>query len=525
MKQSDAIVIGSGVAGLSFAIKLAVLRPDLKVCLFTKETIIDSNSNYAQGGIASVVDFEHDSFKAHIADTLKSGCGLSDPKIVDFVVCSGPERIRELSAYGANFNKTNNTDFDLALEGGHSSPRVVHSFDHTGSEIIRSLVAKMKELPNIEIHEHFYCFELIKTDNNRIGGVRLMDTLHKKTVDYSASIVVLATGGSGQVFRYTTNPVVATGDGLALGIKAGAKVSNLNYFQFHPTAFVEENQRQLFLISEAVRGFGAHVLNDKGVRFLFNYDKRGELATRDVVSKAIFNELKNSAEDFVFMDCRHLDENIFEDKFPMIHAYLSAHGIDPMNQLIPIAPAAHYQCGGLKVDEFARTQIDGLFAIGEVAETGLHGANRLASNSLLEALVFAHEAAVYVSENSIANTLETTVPLTIIHVNEEKDSLYLAGIQRIKKVMSRNVTITSSLRNIHSAKRVLGNIQREMLQIDKVTEISTHKLIFKNLLLVAQEIVKASISNYKKDGVIIQNHDQIHTKESKAKNTLLKMNF
>lgn len=522
MKQSDAIVIGSGVAGLSFAIKLAEKRQDLKISLFTKNKIIDSNSNYAQGGIASTFDFLNDSFEAHIADTLKSGGGQSNPKIVDFVIRSGPERIKELASYGVKFNQNKNANYDLGLEGGHSSPRIVHSFDHTGFEIIRSLVDRIKLFPNIKIHEHSFCFELFKTINGNIRGVRIFNTNSKSIEDYLSRVVILSTGGSGQVYKYTTNPSVATGDGLALGIKVGAKVSNLNYFQFHPTAFVENNKSQLFLISEALRGFGAHIVNDQGSRFLFNYDERGELATRDIVSMAIYKELKNNKVNHVFLDCRHLELSSFEKKFPTIFRYLIEHGIDVSIDLIPVIPAAHYQCGGLKVDIQARTNLNGLFAIGEVAETGLHGANRLASNSLLEALVFAHETANYITENIDAYSFEFLHPLDKIHVNEKNDLFHNEINQKIKNVMSNNVTIASCLQNIKNAKSILAGIERQVNLRENESTISTSKLILKNTLLVAQEIIKASLLNIKKNDKT--NPDQTKTSEHSYQKFHFKIN-
>lgn len=496
MEQCDAIVIGSGVAGLSFAIKLAEQRPDLKVALFTKEEIIDSNSNYAQGGIASTFDFSRDSFESHILDTLKSGGGLSNPKIVDFVVRSGPERIEELALYGAKFNKNKNSVYDLVLEGGHSSPRVVHSLDNTGSEIVRTLVAKIKTLSNIEIKEFCFCFELLKTNEDKICGTRIFNTKTNTIEEYWSRVVVLSTGGSGQVFKYTTNPSVATGDGLGLGMAAGAKISNLHYFQFHPTAFVEQNKSQLFLISEAVRGFGAYIVNNHGDRFLFNTDSRGELATRDVVSKAIFNELRLSKSEYVYMDCRHLDKKLFEEKFPMIFKYLKDRGIDISSQLFPIAPAAHYQCGGLKVDQSAKTSIKGLFAIGEVAETGLHGANRLASNSLLEALVFAHEAAKYLIENIQDYPLEKVSVVNKIGFNEKYDAFYNQKVKEVKTTMSNYVTIASSFKNVESAKSKLSLIEKAIQLRENSITISLQKLILKNTLLVAQQMVNSRIEHY-----------------------------
>lgn len=494
MRRSDIIVVGSGVAGLSFAIKIAQQRPDLKIFILTKAGLKDSNSNYAQGGIASVIDQIRDSFDSHIEDTIKSGGGLSDPAIVDLVVRSGPERIYELTKYGVEFTRDENNKLDLALEGGHSIPRVVHSFDNTGEVVINTLIKTARLISNISFFDHRFCMDLIKTEDGKIGGLTTLNT-KKNTIElFQSKIVVLATGGIGQIYKHTTNPSIATGDAVSMGLKAGAMISNINYIQFHPTALIEKDKSQLFLISEAVRGFGAHIVNKKGKRFLFKYDEKGELATRDVVSKAIFHELKSSWADNVYLDCRHLDKNLFIKKFPTIYNHLISIGLDISKNLIPVAPAAHYQCGGLKVNERGQTNIDGLYAIGECAETGLHGVNRLASNSLLEALVFAHESAEFVLYTiDEYDYVKVTMP-PYQDINTLTDNISANITYMIKETMSNFVTIASDLRDLISAQKMIGEFE-ELFKIHKSdVGVSQNRLIAENTLSVAKAIIDAKLS-------------------------------
>lgn len=497
MYKSDIIVVGSGVAGLSFAIKIAEQRPDLKINILAKAGLKDSNSNYAQGGIASVVDHIKDSFDAHIQDTLKSGGGLSDPFIVNLVVRSGPERILELAKYGVKFTQDANHKLDLALEGGHSKPRVVHSNDNTGEVVIKTLLKTANSFSNIRFFDHQFCMDLLKTEAAKIAGVATLNTRNNKIEFFQSKIVVLATGGIGQIYKHTTNPSIATGDAISLGLKVDAMVSNLNYIQFHPTALIEKDKSQLFLISEAVRGFGAHIVNRKGERFLFSSDKMGELATRDVVSKAIFHELKTSWEDYVYLDCRHLDTSLFKEKFPTIHSYLSSVGIDIKKELIPVAPAAHYQCGGLKVNERGQTNIEGLYAIGECAETGLHGANRLASNSLLEALVFAHEAAGFILCTIDNIHFEKIILTEYQDVNIKTDQISMNWTEMIKETMSNFVTISSDEKDVKSAMKVISEFE-ELFGIHKNdVGISQNWLIAENTLFVAKALIQAKLNEFK----------------------------
>ncbi len=397
--KTDVLVIGSGIAGLTFAIKVASARPDLSIFVINKNSNDVCNTAQAQGGIAVVLDKLKDSFEQHIEDTFKAGQRLNDRAVVEMVVSQAPQRLQELINWGASFDTDEMGALDLALEGGHSQKRIVHHRDLTGKEMVNTLSRKAATLSNIIFHDHFFVKDLVMDKpNNKCLGIKVLDKKTGEDKIINSRITFLATGGSGRIFQNTTNPSVATGDGIAMAHRAGAEITNMNFIQFHPTALYQKDMHALFLISEAVRGFGAQVVNSKGERFLFQYDERGELATRDIVSEAIVKELKISGEECVFMDCRHLDPKAFTSHFTTIKARCASLEIDIRKHVIPIVPAAHYQTGGICVNEYAETTIQNLYASGECAHTGLHGANRLASNSLLEALVFSHGAAGKVLE-------------------------------------------------------------------------------------------------------------------------------
>ena len=416
MRKADFLVIGSGIAGLSFALKAAQHG---KVLIVTKSNEDESNTKYAQGGVAVVVD-ESDSFEKHIEDTLIAGDGLCDEKIVEIVVKEGPQRIQEIVDYGINFDKTNTGVYDLAKEGGHSEHRVLHFKDITGYEIERILLKQIHENPNIEILTHYFCLELItqhhlgkhvdkSSEDINCYGIYAFNTELNDVEKILANVTLMASGGAGHVYANTTNPVIATGDGMAMVYRAKGKVRNMEFIQFHPTALYHPGEYPSFLISEAVRGFGAYVVNEDEKRFLFKYDSRGELATRDIVSHAIYREMNETQKKHVYLDCRHLDIEAFYKKFPAITAHCNELGLFPEKDLIPIVPAAHYQCGGIKVDQNGATTIPNLYAIGECARTGLHGKNRLASNSLLEALVFAHQASEDINKTIAGFTFSSKI--------------------------------------------------------------------------------------------------------------------
>ena len=402
MKQStDFLVIGSGISGLSFAIKAARLG---SVTIVTKKAKVDTATNLAQGGIAAVLSPD-DSFALHIEDTLRSGAGLCHEDIVRLVVETGPARIEELIRLGVRFQSEANdpTHLDLGKEGGHSARRIAHAMDLTGRKIEEGLLAQVAANPKITVLENHLAVDLLVSSktgtpyqphdsfSDQCLGAYVFDRETGRIDTYQAKTTVLCTGGTGKVYLYTTNPDIATGDGIAMAYRAGAKVGNLEFVQFHPTCLYHPQVKN-FLISEAVRGEGGRLIDQRGQAFMHKYDARGDLATRDTVARAIDSEMKASGDDCVYLDITHQPAEFLKNRFPTIYNKCLSLGIDMTKVPIPVVPAAHYMCGGVVTDQWGRTNIEGLFAFGETACTGLHGGNRLASNSLLEAVVFAHQA-------------------------------------------------------------------------------------------------------------------------------------
>src|SRR5690242_11750971 len=400
--RTDFLVIGSGIAGLTYALKMATHFPGRKITVITKTTADETNTKYAQGGVAGVWD-ENDTFEKHIDDTLIAGDGLCNEHIVEIVVKEGPERIKEMIKYGAEFDKDASGEYALGREGGHSEHRILHHKDVTGNEMERALLEQVKRHANIEFINHCFVVDIItqhhlgylvtkSTTDITCFGVYVLNLRNNKIEKILSPVTMLATGGCGQAYRTTTNPKVATGDGVAMVYRAKGRIENMEFIQFHPTALYEPGVSPSFLITEAVRGDGGILRNKDGEAFMERYDVRRDLAPRDIVARAIDNEMKRAGIEHVYLDCRHMDKEKFIHHFPNIYEKCKSIGIDVMHQMIPVAPAAHYSCGGIKTDEWARTNIRNLYACGECASTGLHGANRLASNSLLEAMVFGHRA-------------------------------------------------------------------------------------------------------------------------------------
>lgn len=504
--QTDFLVIGSGIAGITFALKVAKEFPSKKVLIITKAQADETNTKYAQGGIAGVMDFENDSFDKHIEDTLIAGDGLCNPRIVDIVVKEGVNRIAELIRWGARFDKETDGDYKLGKEGGHSRSRILHHKDVTGKEMERALLEEISEYPNITLIKH--CFVLDLITQHHLGslvtkgradvdcyGVYVLNRQSNQIEKVLAKVTLLATGGNGQVYRTTTNPLIATGDGVAMFYRAKGRIENMEFIQFHPTALYEPGLGgQAFLITEAVRGDGGILRNNNGVAFMEKYDARKDLAPRDIVARAIDSEMKIAGTEHVYLDVTHLNKDQLISHFPNIYEKCLSVGIDITKQYIPVAPAAHYSCGGIKTDEWGRTSIRNLYACGECASTGLHGANRLASNSLLEAMVFAHRCAADAATKIESLSYRENIPdWNTSGTSEPKEMILITqSLKELQLLMSDYVGIVRTNVRLERAMKRLDLLWEETEHLYQTTTLSPQLCELRNMITVGFLIVKCA---------------------------------
>jgi len=498
-KKVDFLVIGSGVAGLCFALKAANYG---KVCMVTKAHIDDTSTRYAQGGVAAVV-YQPDTYEKHINDTMIAGDQLSDRHIVEITIRESTERIMELVEWGVDFDKTANGKFALAKEGGHSEFRVLHHKDVTGLEIEQKLIRAAKQHENIEILEQHLAIEIItqhhlgievnrQTKDITCYGSYVYNPQTKQVDTILAKTTMMATGGIGTVYGNTSNPAIATGDGIAMVYRAKGAVTNMEFVQFHPTVLYNPQETPSFLITEAMRGAGAILKDADGVAFMEKYDKRGSLAPRDIVARAIDNEMKQSGRDHVYLDATVIDKNEIFEHFPNIYAKCLSIGVDITKDYIPVVPAAHYSCGGIKTDEWGRSSIRNLYAAGECACTGLHGANRLASNSLLEALVFSHRACLNAVENIGNIQFQENVPDwdakgTVL--NEEM-VLITQTKKELQTIMCNYVGIVRSNLRLKRALDRLWLLYSETEELYKKSILSPEICELRNMINVGYLIIK-----------------------------------
>ncbi len=508
-RSFDFLVLGSGIAGLSFALKVAKSG---SVAVITKKNKAESNTNYAQGGIASVTS-EEDSFDLHVQDTLKAGAGLCHEPTVRTIIQEGPDRIQELIELGMQFSertppdKPDTTEYDLGKEGGHTKRRILHAKDVTGKQIEKALLEAISEQPNISVFEDHYAIDIITStklgldEENRVHGVYVYEQIRNKVLSFSGKVILIATGGCGKVYLYTTNPDIASGDGVAMAWRAGCKIANMEFMQFHPTCLYQP-QAKSFLITEAVRGEGGILKLPDGTEFMENYHPLKSLAPRDVVARAIDNEMKKSGSSYVYLDITHKPAKFVMNRFPNIYQTCLKYGLDITKECIPVVPAAHYQCGGIMTTVNGETNIKGLYAVGEVTCTGLHGANRLASNSLLEALVCAHRAS-----DTILQQVLPQKPAAIPEwetgraVHPDEHVVITHNWDEIRRTMWDYVGIVRTNKRLKRARKRILNLLEEIDEYYWDFEINSDLVELRNLSTVAHLIIESAMQRDESRGL------------------------
>ncbi|MDR2708661.1 MAG: L-aspartate oxidase [Elusimicrobiota bacterium] len=497
MIQTEMLIIGSGIAGLSLALKASKF---CKVSIITKKEISDTATQKAQGGIACVVD-KSDSFDSHIKDTLSAGAGLCNEKAVRDMVYQAPERIKELIELGVNFTKSQTTHcgYELGLEGAHSNRRIFHAGDMTGKEIQQVLAQQVLENKNIDIYQYHTAIDLILDEQNICRGAFVLDNKNAKVETFLSKATVIAGGGTGKTYLYTTNPDIATGDGVAMAYRAGADISNMEFIQFHPTCFYNKIEKS-FLISEAVRGEGAVLRLQNGEPFMQKYHPLKELAPRDIVSRAIDVELKNSGDEFVYLDISSKKKDFITKHFPGIYAKCLQYNIDITKDMIPVVPAAHFLCGGIKIDEHGRTSIENLFAIGESACSGVHGANRLASNSLLEGCVYASNVSQYCKDIASKEFVKFEPSFKYERNTNKSDVDFVKNWKTIRNLSWQNLGITRNNKDLAFALDKIREIKKTIDKNFTLSSLTTDSIEMRNIICIAELIALCAISRKESRG-------------------------
>ena len=511
IRKFDFLIVGSGIAGMSFALKVANKG---KVAILCKTTLDEANTALAQGGISSVTNTVVDNYEKHIQDTLIAGDGICDLKAVEKVVKNAPAQIKQLLEWGVDFDKTPDGAFDLHKEGGHSEFRILHHKDSTGAEIQQSLIERIQSHPNITVFDHHFAIDILTqhhlgeivtrhTPNIECYGIYALNTRNQHIDTFLGKVTMLATGGIGNVYQTTTNPLVATGDGIAMVHRARGVIRDMEFVQFHPTAFFHPGVHPSFLITEAMRGYGAVLRTKKGEEFMHKYDQRGSLAPRDIVARAIDTEMKLAGTDHVYLDVTHKSAEETKKHFPMIYEKCLSFGVDITKQYIPVAPAAHYLCGGIVVDEHGKTSINRLYAAGECSCTGLHGANRLASNSLIEAIVYADAAAEHVLEQITHFAYQEGIP----EWNDDGTSLpeemilITQSLKEVQQIMSSYVGIVRSNLRLKRAMTRLEILFRETESLFDRSVVSRDICELRNCISVAYLIIKQATARKESRGL------------------------